>query len=364
MSLQNDQKLRIKLVQIDGELPNLALMKIAHYFKHEKNAEITFTRSINRDIFEPRYDFVFGSALFATSLEDVAVFKQFHPEAVVGGSAVQTKRKETVENHLGIAPDYPHLDYSIYPEFKYSIGRTQLGCTRKCGFCSVWKFEGDNRPLTNINKIWRGAGHPKSLILLDNDFQKREGWQSICREIIDGSFEVSFIQGINARDLTNEHGEFFKQMKFRDKNFSRKRFYCAWDNEADKEEIERGLNILEKAGYYRSSVTPYFLANYFSKGLTDDVWNRFIFMSERGLRPYLMIYQKWTLPPRDDLKIFQNFVNTHNAYRNPTREGFAQYKKYYLNRRENEIAEDEIAGNEDLFSRTRFPDSAAVAEER
>lgn len=323
----------VKLIQLDGveDVPNLALMKLAHYFRFVKGANIHFTRSVKRDLFEPEYDYVLASALFTPTLKKIQILKENYPNAIVGGSAVQTKRRETVENFLGIEPNYKFLDYSIYPDFKFSIGRTQLGCTRKCGFCSVWKLEGENVPLSNINEIWRGEEYPKKLILIDNDFQKRDGWQKICEEILSGDFEVAFIQGINVRDLTDEHGEYFKHIKFRDKHFKKKRFYCAWDDESDKQEVERGLNILERAGIARSAVTPYFICNYWHKGLTEDVWNRFLFMAERGLRPYAMIYEKWKLPPRDDLKIFQNWVNTHNAYVKPTKEGFEEYKIHYLN---------------------------------
>lgn len=175
-------RLSVKLVQIDGhpEIPNLALMKLAHYFRFVKKATIYFTRSVKRDLFEPSYDYVLASAIFKTSRRKIELLKNYHPNAIIGGSAVQTGRKETVENFLGIAPDYKYLDYSIYPEFKYSIGRTQLGCHKKCGFCSVWIFEGTNRPLSNIAEIRRGAGFDKKLILLDNDFQSRDGSRANC----------------------------------------------------------------------------------------------------------------------------------------------------------------------------------------
>jgi hypothetical protein len=321
----------VKLIQIDGELPNLALMKLAYHYK-AIGAEVSFSHSVKRDLFEPVYDFVLASAIFQTSWKKIELLKDFYPNAIVGGTAVSKKREDTVENFLGIAPDYKYLDYSFYPEFEYSIGMTHLGCSSSCGFCCVGEKEGSNRPLSNINEIWRGEPYPKKLILLDNDFQNRLGWQSICQEIIDGNFEVAFIQGMNLRKLTDEHIDYFKQIKFRDKNFQKKRFYCAWDNEKDIKKIERGLHILEQANIQRSTVTPYFLCNYFRKGLTEDVWNRFLFMAERDLRPYAMIFEKWTLPPNDDLKIFQNWVNSHNAYANPTKEGFAEYKNYYQNR--------------------------------
>lgn len=340
--------MKIKLIQIDGELPNLALMKLAHYFRFRQGSEIFFSRSVGRSLFEPRYDRVFASAIFSTSFRKVETLKLNFPGAVIGGTGISAAPEETVENQLGIFRDYKFLDYSIYPDFAFSIGMTHLGCSSKCGFCVVPTKEGGNRPLANIAEIWRGDPFPKKLILLDNDFQSREGWQKICEEIIEGQFQVAFIQGINIRKITPEHGQYFKQMKFRDKNFQRKRFYCAWDNELDRKRIERGLEILEAAGIYRSAVTPYFLTNYKAKGLSEDVWQRFLVMAERGLRPYCMIYEKWKLPPRDDLKIFQNWVNTYHAYLNPTREGFAQYKEYYL-RRQPEPEPDREDGAYSLF---------------
>ena len=40
----------IKLVQIDGKLPNLALMRLSSYYK-EKGYQVDFTRSVNKDLF-------------------------------------------------------------------------------------------------------------------------------------------------------------------------------------------------------------------------------------------------------------------------------------------------------------------------
>jgi hypothetical protein len=324
-------RMRIKLIQIDGDLPNLALMKLSHFYK-SRGDEVTFVdkKIVRRDMFEPEYDLVLASAIFDTSKKKIALLRDYYPTAVIGGTAISIAPDHTIENVLGIPADYPHLDYSIYPAFEYSIGMTQRGCHMKCGFCCVWQKEGKNRPTAIISEIYRGEPHPRKLILLDNDFQTRTGWQEICEEIIDGDFQVAFIQGINIRALKPEHGTYFSQMKFRGANFNRKRFYCAWDNERDIKSIERGLGILEDAGIARSDVTPYFLCNFYTKGLTDDVWSRFLFMVDRGVRPFAMVYEKWTLPPRDDLKIFQNWVNTHNCYAKPTKEGFEEYKIYYM----------------------------------
>lgn len=326
--------MEIKLIQLDGDMPNMALMKLSHYFRHIKGANIHFSRSVKRDMFEPEYDFVLASQIFSPTFKKAQILKENFPNATIGGTGVSESPEHTIENFLGIPSEYKHLDYSIYPEFEYSIGMTQIGCTntkKTCPFCGVPEKEGRNRPFASIKEIYRGERFPKKLILIDNDFQSSRSCFDVCQEIIDGKFEVAFIQGINIRKITRNHVPYFKQIKFRDAKFQKKRFYCAWDREDDQKQIERGLGFLADAGIYRSAVTPYFICNFWSKGLSDDVWNRFLLMVKWGLRPYVMIWNKWELPPRDDLKVFQNWVNTHNCYKKPTKEGFEEYRIFYLN---------------------------------
>jgi len=46
--------MKIRLTQLDGKLPNLALMKLAFYHI-QRGDEIHFSRSAQRDMFEPEY---------------------------------------------------------------------------------------------------------------------------------------------------------------------------------------------------------------------------------------------------------------------------------------------------------------------
>src|SRR5690606_26219274 len=102
--------------------------KLAHYYRNEKGADITFSKSVRFDMFEPEYDLVFASAIFSTSKRKIEQLRQYRPDAVVGGTAVSENPGDTVEAFLGIPADSRFVDYSIYPEFEYSIGMTQLGC--------------------------------------------------------------------------------------------------------------------------------------------------------------------------------------------------------------------------------------------
>ena len=190
--------MRVRLTQIDGKLPNLALMKLAHYHR-TRGDEVHFSKDIERSMLEPDYDRVYGSAIFSFSADRVARFRVAFPGAIIGGTH-DTADNTTVEHALGI-DEHEHYDYSIYPNFNASIGFTQRGCRLKCGFCVVPKKEGKPRSVNTIASIWRGEPYPKHLHLLDNDFfgQPREQWEARIGEMIDGGFRVCLNQGINIR---------------------------------------------------------------------------------------------------------------------------------------------------------------------
>jgi len=133
--------MKIRLTQIDGKFPNLALMKLSHFHK-AKGDEVFFEKSVFKGLFEPEYDTVYGSAIFSTSNKKVEVFKNNFPNAIIGGTGTGDN-KTTVEDALGL-DRYEKYDYEIYPDFEGSIGFTQRGCRLRCKFCVVPEKEGKN----------------------------------------------------------------------------------------------------------------------------------------------------------------------------------------------------------------------------
>ena len=112
--------MNVKLIQIDGKLPNLALMRLAAYYK-EHNHNVVFTRSVNRDLFDPEFDLIFASSIFKFSLNRIERLKQNYPKAVIGGTGTDNWQLK-VEDYIG---DYHKLDYEFYPDYKFSLGFTQ-----------------------------------------------------------------------------------------------------------------------------------------------------------------------------------------------------------------------------------------------
>ena len=123
----------VKLVQMDGKLPNLALMKLAHWHL-EQGDEVTLSRFVQRTLFErEEFDLVYASAIFSHSAPRLEELRGVHPEAIMGGTGAGGDLSLTVEQVLGI-DEYERYDYSIYPEYPWSIGFTQRGCRLNCGF--------------------------------------------------------------------------------------------------------------------------------------------------------------------------------------------------------------------------------------
>lgn len=294
--------MNVRITHIDGKLPNLALMALAAHHRRAGD-EIYFTRDVERGLFEPEYQVVYGSCIFAYSRHRLERFQKAYPDAIVGGTGTYTQR--TVEDVIG---EEPCQDYTLYPEFKDSIGFTQRGCRLKCKFCVVPEKEGKNRSVKTIADIWRGPGHPKNLHLLDNDFfgQPREQWQARIDEIRNGKFRVCLSQGINVRMIDDEAAAALASIEYRESRFQERRLYTAWDNLRDEQIFFKGIERLERAGIPAKNVMAYMLVGFDIEETWERIWRRFNRMVERGIMPYPMVYDR----KRTDLVSFQRWVIT------------------------------------------------------
>lgn len=282
--------MHVRLTQIDGKLPNLALMKLAAHHGSQGH-HIHFTKHIARGLLEPAYGCVYGSAIFETSADRVAQFRSQFPEAVVGGTW-NTDDKMTVESALGIAEGEVY-DYSIYPGFTGSIGFTARGCRFNCGFCVVPGKEGKPRPVNTIAQIWRGEPYPKHLHLLDNDFfgQPRDQWKSRIDEIRAGGFKVCLNQGINIRMIDDDSAAALASVPIYDDQFKTRRLYTAWDNVGHEARFFLGVETLDRHGIKPTCLLVYMLVGYDERETWERVMYRFEKMTALGIRPYPMVYR-------------------------------------------------------------------------
>lgn len=295
--------MRVRITQIDGALPNLAVMRLASWHL-ERGDEVKVTRQIEGDLFDQGYDRVYGSVLFDFSRDRLERFRRAWPGAIVGGTGAGSDQLGvSVETVIG---QHPNVDYSGYPDFDASIGFTQRGCRLRCKFCVVPRKEGKPTAVGTIPEIWRGEGHPKKLHILDNDFFGGPEWPARIREMIDGKFRVCLSQGINVRLLNDEAAAALASIEYRNTRFTERRLYTAWDNLKDEAVFFRGIDRLERAGIKPKHVMAYMLIGYDPAETWERIWRRFNLMVERGIEPYPMVFDR----SRKDLRKFQRWVIT------------------------------------------------------
>lgn len=285
----------VRLTQLDGKLPNLALMRLAAYHRG-RGDEIHFTTRARRDLFEPAYERVYGSSIFDYSEGKRALFRRSFPDAIIGGTG--TSNPATVD-----ALPLVH-DYSIYPGYRDSIGFLTRGCRLACKFCVVPTKEGKPAASMRVAELWRGEPYPRHLNLLDNDFFGGPGWRRHVEDIVAGGFKVCLSQGINVRMITEEAAEALAAMEYRDTKFRRRRLYTAWDSLGQERIFFRGMERLAAAGIPTRHVMAYMLIGYAPGETFEQVFYRFEKMVRAGILPYPMVYDR----SRQDLRAFQRWV--------------------------------------------------------
>lgn len=329
--------MNVLLCQLDGKIPNIALMRIAaHHRKLGDDVHLRHGAAFNIGLFDREPDKVYASALFRKSIPLAELLKRRFPQAVIGGTGVDPARKgelvplssviaskvTSTEQHGVVGGEgNADMDYSFArgvnprkpdepnPEtYTASIGFTQRGCRLRCSFCVVGDKEGPMREVQGIYDIWRGDPYPRHLHLLDNDFFGQPNWRARIREIQEGNFKVSFNQGINARFLDDEAAEAIASIDYRDDSMETKRIYTAWDNLKDEERLFDGLNRLVKYGVKPDHIMVYILCGYWPGETQADREHRRLRLRQFGARPYPMPFvrteeivgfQRWIVPGYD-----------------------------------------------------------------
>lgn len=200
--------MKFGLYDVDGHggFPNLAIMKIARFYK-DKGKEIEWAMPI----FE-QYETIFASKIFTFSPEpnwnsfNYAILEK-------GGTGYDIKKTlpATID-------EVRNPDYSIYPNCKYSIQFYSRGCIRKCGFCLVNEKEGHIKAVEPMDLNPKGEW----IEVLDNNFFANPDWEWAVKDLKSKDIPVKF-HGVDVRILTEEHAYWLNQLKLKNQ------IHIAWD---------------------------------------------------------------------------------------------------------------------------------------
>ncbi|MDH7578488.1 MAG: hypothetical protein QHH75_11910 [Bacillota bacterium] len=232
--------MNIGLVDVDGKIPNLALMKISAYHK-KRGDRVKF--------YEPLFDkpdIIYASKIFDFS-SDYCYYPPNVP-LVKGGTGYDLNKSlpYEVEN---MCPDY-----NLY-RCNFALGFTTRGCIRSCPFCIVSLKEGKLRIVGDIYDFWTGQ---KEIVLLDNNLTAApfEHFERVIRQISENKLAVEFSQGLDIRLLHEDHAKLLKTVRLR-----KRLLHFAWDLLEYEQDVRRGIQILLKY-FHGKQITFYVLIGY------------------------------------------------------------------------------------------------------
>ena len=257
--------MRIGLCQVDGKMPNLALMKLSAWHKAQGD-EVAWFSPLEQ------FDRVYASKVFAFT-DDNAYLP---PAAFRGGSGYD------LTTHLPPEVEAMFPDYSLYPQMDYAMGFTTRGCVRRCPFCIVPQKEGRLRVVGDLRSFWSGQ---QKVRLLDNNLTAApmSHFRLTIGQLAANRLEVDINQGLDIRLLNEEHAALLATVRLW------KQIHFAWDNMRDEAAVRRGIATLARH-MPLSRVMFYVLIGYDSTP-EDDLY-RVMELRAMGVDPFVMPFNK------------------------------------------------------------------------
>lgn len=288
--------MRIGLVDFDGKIVNLALMKLSAFHKSIGD-EVVLNPNSSAGL-----DKVYCSVLFTKNRDKAAQLANLFPHIEFGGTGWDLSIELPPEVEA-MRPDfdlyqvddiYKRLGGIMAKEKKLQkattivnagIGFSTRGCVRKCSFCLVPQKEGNLRKVSEI----RDLVNPRSnvLILLDNNFTADPDCIEKLHEIRDRGLTIDITQGIDVRTMTPEIAQALSEVKHL------RRLHYAWDLVPHEESVLRGVKTLSR--FIRKGLHLCFMLTGFDTTFEEDM-HRFRILSEMEVDPYVMIYNKRDIP--------------------------------------------------------------------
>lgn len=224
----------IQLIQIDGRLPNLALMKISAYYKSQ-GYKIRLTKGLEK---LTGAEAVFASTIFSfpNSEKKINSLKKFYGDSLfIGGSGVDLKLR--LSNEIENAD----IDYELYPELKdRALGFITRGCPYRCPFCLVPEKEGDVHQVCDFDQLLKGRN---KLILLDDNILAHPQKVELLEEMAHRNLSVNFTQTLDIRLLNRELVSILKRINYSNTIFSRKVIHFSLNSLSGLGRIEKNYRL-------------------------------------------------------------------------------------------------------------------------
>ena len=258
--------MNIGLIDVDGHnFPNFALMRASAYHK-TKGDQVEWATPFSR------YDKVMASKVFTFTPD----FNYLTLQADViekGGTGykIASRLPEAVENSS-------LMDYSIYPQYPFSIQFFSRGCIRKCPFCLVREKEGYIQTVEPVGLNPKG----KWIEVLDNNFFANPEWKNAVSYLLKTRQPIK-LHGVDVRIMDEEQAYWLNKLKMK------QNIHIAWD----LPQIDLTDRLKEMIKYVKPyKITCYVLVG-FNSTIEQDLF-RLNTLRSLGITPFVQPYRDFT----------------------------------------------------------------------
>lgn len=206
------------------------------------------------------------------------------------------------------------MDYSIYPQYPFSIQFFSRGCIRHCPFCLVHDKEGMIRPVEPVQLNPNG----KWIEVLDNNFFANPEWKSAIDYLIKAGQKVN-LHGVDIRIMNEEQAYWLNKLRLR------RNIHIARDLPA--------IDLTEKLREVTRYLKPYKIMCYvlvgFNSTIEQDMF-RIETLRSFGIKPYVMPYRDFEnkRTPSQYEKDLAQYVNKPMIFKSCTFAEFSPRKGF------------------------------------
>ena len=132
--------------------------------------------------------------------------------------------------------------------------------------------------------------------------------QDLLMQIIESKARVNFNQGLDIRLMTDRKAELLDKIPI-------EKIHFAWDRYEDKDLIQpRFLVFREKSKVHPHALQVYVLCGDREQRVLSEDLERIYWLRDNGFAPYVMLYNKESLPRGCELKKLQRYVNNRFVF--------------------------------------------------
>ncbi len=312
--------MKVLLVDTDSTIPNLALMRLAMFYKLLGYIVVLLKLGIpvygkpkQKTVDCTGYDLAYISAIFDTTPKHLTIIEG-NCKVDYGGTGYDIKKKLPKEI------DACKPDYSIYPDNDTSYGFIYRGCIRNCDFCIVPEKEGYvHQEVQSVKELI----HHKRIKFLDNNFLAGINHKQFLQELIDLQIPCQFNQGLDIRLVDDEIAEMLSRLKYIGE------YIFAFDHIEDKKLIEEKLAIVKKY-IQKDWKIKFFIYCHPKMDIVSDVYSRILWCKANKVLPYFMRHLScWQSDGARTYNDFSAWCNQPGIFKHHT------YKEFCMKRRPN-----------------------------